>query len=482
MRHVDTPQTRCRGGAARADVTPPVGIYHRMWGAAAHDRATGTHRPLLATALWLEPASGDAGQARLVIALDHCVVDGPELTRLRAAAGAGAAVRPEQVLITLSHTHGSGWLSSSRAHLPGGELIAPYLDELARRLASLAAEARQAARPATIVYGQGRCSLAAHRDYRDADLGRFVCGLNPEGSADDTVLVARVSGPEGCLATLVNYACHPTTLAWDNTKISPDYVGAMRELVERETGAPCVFLQGASGDLGPREGFVGDLAVADRNGRQLGHAALSALEALPPSGTRFAYSGPVVSGTTIGTWKHVPLDAGSLQRQERWELRTPAVELPYRDDLPGLAEAEAAQRHWLEEQERASAAGDEQKARDCRALAEQEARRAHRARSLPAGKAFPYRANVWRLGDAVWVLVPGELYQAFQLTLRRRFPQCPVVVATLTDGWQPGYLPAATSYGHGIYQETIAAVRAGALEMLIEAVAHQIEELVRPEQ
>ena len=76
------------------------------------------------------------------------------------------------------------------------------------------------------------------------------------------------------LGTLVNYACHPTTLAWENTLISPDYVGAMREVVEQHTGAPCLFLQGASGDLGPREGFVGDTAVADRNGRQLGFAAL----------------------------------------------------------------------------------------------------------------------------------------------------------------------------------------------------------------
>ena len=55
------------------------------------------------------------------------------------------------------------------------------------------------------------------------------------------------------LGTIVNYACHPTTLAWQNTLISPDYVGALRQAVEEQTGAPCVFLQGASGDLGPRE-------------------------------------------------------------------------------------------------------------------------------------------------------------------------------------------------------------------------------------
>src|SRR6185369_13887791 len=123
------------------------------------------------------------------------------------------------------------------------------------------------------------------------------------------------------LATIVNYACHPTTLAWENALISPDFPGAMREVVEGTTGVPCLFLQGASGDLGPREGFVGDPAVADRNGRQLGHVALAALEALPPPGTRFEYEGPVISGATLGAWRHVPLGAESLRRQARWRCR-----------------------------------------------------------------------------------------------------------------------------------------------------------------
>ena len=31
--------TRCRFGAATRDVTPPVGIYARSWGAATHEVA-----------------------------------------------------------------------------------------------------------------------------------------------------------------------------------------------------------------------------------------------------------------------------------------------------------------------------------------------------------------------------------------------------------------------------------------------------------
>ena len=46
---------RVRAAIARRDVTPPVGIYNRNWGAAAGDVATGVHMPLYTTALALAP-------------------------------------------------------------------------------------------------------------------------------------------------------------------------------------------------------------------------------------------------------------------------------------------------------------------------------------------------------------------------------------------------------------------------------------------
>jgi hypothetical protein len=478
MKHVDTPQTRCRAGAARGDITPPVGIYHRMWGAAAHDRATGVHRPLLATVLWLQPLAGDASLAQVLVAVDHCIIDGAEMKRIREAVAQATGLTPAQVHVALSHTHGSGWMSRSRTHFPGGDLIGPYLDRVVGTITQLARESKNASKPAAIVHGAGRCNLAAHRDYLDAERKQFVCGFNPGGVADDTVLVARITDTSGkVLATIVNYACHPTTLAWDNTAISPDYVGAMREVIEQVTAAPCCFLQGASGDLGPREGFVGDWAIADRNGRQLGYAVLSALEALPVPGSRFVYAGPVVSGTLIGTWKHEQLAPEALARQERWAIRQWTLELPYRHDLPTLEETRAAHTFWLSEEEKARAAGNAPAARDFRAMAEQMTRQITRLEAMPAGKVYPYPINLWQLGDALWVLVPGELYQTFQVTLRRRFPDRPIFVSTVTDDWQPGYLPPASSFGYGIYQDLIAAVGPGALEVLLETVTREIRKM-----
>lgn len=480
--HVLTPQTMCLAGAARRDITPPVGIYHRMWGAATHDRATGVHRPLVCTALALAPAdSGEsaAPQAQVIVSLDHCLMWNDDLDRLLATICRATGLEPGQLQIALTHTHAAGLLDSTRSDLPGGELIGPYLEQLANSAAEAVGEALAALAPATIVYGTGRCSLAAQRDFWDEASRQFVCGLNPAGEADDTLLVARITRMAGeTVATVVNYACHPTTLAWDNTLLSPDYVGALRETVEAATeGAPCVFLQGASGDLGPRRGFVGDVAVADRNGRELGHNAIAALEALPPAGTAFEYAGPVISGATIGTWRDRPLSQSEQAAASVWKTETCDVPLPYRDDLPSRELSEEEMAHWIRTEADALQQGNAIAARDARAQIERMARQLRRLRLLPAGDTTPLHASIWRLGGAFWVFVAGEHYQYLQRTLRARHPELPILVSTVTNGWLPGYLPTRDAYGRGIYQESIAIVARGSLEQLTEALSARLASL-----
>ena len=260
MKRVKIPQSRCLAGVARADITPPIGIYHRMWGAAMHDRSTGVHRPLTATVLYLSKRdAGSLGEnGKFLIALDHCLLRPAEMNELLDRVSCVADTPRDTILFFFSHTHGAGLMQRTRTKLPGGELISPYLESLAGKVAELIRSARDSRQPACVVYGYGRCDLAANRDFLDPVQNKYVCGFNPDGVTDDTVLVGRVTADDGRpLATIVNYACHPTTLAWENTLISPDYVGAMRELVEQATDAPCLFIQGASGDLGPRDGFVG---------------------------------------------------------------------------------------------------------------------------------------------------------------------------------------------------------------------------------
>ena len=78
---------------------------------------------------------------------------------------------------------------------------------------------------------------------------------------------------------------------------------------------------------------------------------------------------------------------------------------------------------------------------------------------------------LWQLGDAFWLSIEGEPYSLLQQELRSRFPQTPILVTTLIEGWLPGYLPPRELYGKGIYQESIALLEPGTLERVIETAS-----------
>lgn len=476
MTAVTTPHSFCRFGLAKCDITPSVGIYHRMWGAATHDRSTGIHRPLEAAALAFAGMGDAAGKPSFVlVALDHCLFWPPEIQRLKQSISEMSGVPERMLVITFSHTHGAGLMDPSRNDLPGGELIGPYLEKLGRQLGDLVKQAIAALQPVTIKYAASRCDMAQHRDHWDDVTKQFVCGFNPGGPVDDSVLAARITADNGKpVATIVNYGCHPTTLAWENTLISPDYPGAMREVVESATGAPCVFLLSPCGDIGPKEAQQGDVAVADRNGRQLGYASLSALESLPPPQTQFAYRGPVISGATLGDWRHEPMTDEQRRRASAFSIQRLTIPLPYRSDRPTVPQLEAERKEMLLQAAAAIQAGDQWKARDCRALVERLTRAITKWSAVPAGDNFPYEVVVMKLGEAMWLTFEGEPYQLLQRELRQRFPDHPLMMSVISDGWRASYLVTKESYGRGIYQETVSILGAGCLETLIEETSKAV--------
>lgn len=478
--YLHNPTSRLRFGLARTDITPPVGIYHRLWGAARHDRATGVHRPLTCEVMALgglrDPAGAPPRHVRAVLDLPGLVQTQHEALVSTLVRATGAV--PEQIAISFSHTHSAGWFVPDRFDLPGGELIPSYLADLNEKVRQAGEQAVAAMQEATITYATGRSNMAANRDYWDAERGIYACGFNPDAPADDTVLVARVSNSAGkLLAVLVNYACHPTTLAWDNSLISPDYVGALRETVEQATGATCVFLLGACGDLGPREGFVGNTAVADRNGRQVAYAALSALEGMDPPLTDFAYTGPVISGATLGTWSSKPQTREQLTSATQIAGGRFTVELPVRE-RPDFDQLTRELAEWEAKSEAANAQGDLQTARDARAYAERARRWLARLDDLPEGDTFAVQFTVHRLGDAFWVTCGGEPYSILQVELRCRFPDFPILISPVSGDLQIAYLLPKDRYGKGLYQEEPSILGPGCLEGLTEAISERIEAMI----
>lgn len=473
---VASPTSFVQFGLAQTDITPPVGIYHGFWGPARHNRATGIHRPLTGEVMAFGPVEGNPQFIRVQLDLVGLIKEYHDA--LIRALSQTSGLPESQIVISYSHTHAAGWFAPDRFDLPGGEMILPYLENLQTKLKPACRQAMDRMQPVNITYATGHCNLAAHRDYWDPANNRYVVSNNPGAPADDTVLVARVADTAGkLLATIVNYACHTTTLAWQNKLLSPDYVGAMREKVEQETGATCVFLLGACGDLGPTEGFVGDPAIADRNGRQLAHAALSALEAMGPPVTDFHYQGPVLSaGAALGPWAWEPLTAERQTEASYFAGGAFAVDLPLKPK-PDPADLQQQMEEWLARQKEADARGDEIEARDCGANAERARRWLARLSDLPEGTTLPYHYSVYRMGDAVWITCGGEPYSALQVELRHRFPHLSLIISPLSGDLQVAYLLPRDRYGKGIYQEDPSILAPGCLETLTETIAAKIVEL-----
>ena len=446
----------CAGllGVARRDITPPVGIYARNWGAAKHDAAEGIHRPLTLTALTLQEAR-DA-QPLVLVAADlgwwrdaetERSVRGPVLEALR--------LDPARLMFNLSHTHSGPGMSQTLADLPGGRLIAPYMERVRAAAVEAVREALASAQFAALEWTQGRCDLARNRDLRDPQRPRVVCGFNPGAPADDTVLIGRVTRDDGrVLATLVNYACHPVTLAWENRLISPDYVGALREVVEARTEAPCLFLQGASGELEPAEEYVGDTDIADAHGRRLGHAVLSALEGMLPPRTELRFGGVIESGAPLAVWSRAPREIPHTLGARMLETA-----LAIKQEYPPAAELER----------QLAACAD-------RVLGERLRRKLAVRRSLGDGAKTPCRLWLWKLGAAYLAGVPHEAYSHLQTELRRRFAPRAVAVLNLVNG-STGYLPPAELYDEDLYQVWQSPFERGCLEQVLEACADGMKTL-----
>jgi Neutral/alkaline non-lysosomal ceramidase, N-terminal len=450
--------THCRFGVATRDVTPPVGIYARSWGAATHEIARGVHRPFAATAAVLAPLAGDEPTLALVAVDLGWFQYLPDAHALRATILRDTGLDETALLLNMSHTHSGANVNSQLADKPGVELIQPYVEDLTGQIREAILEARDALTPAWVTYGTGRCALATNRDLWDDEAQRFAAGYNPGAPADDTLLVARVTGEGGePRATLFNYACHPTTLAWENRLLSPDYIGAAREVLESAFGVPALFFQGASGDLAPRDDYVGDTAVADRNGRQLGYAAAAALESLPPPGTDFVYTGIVASGANLGTWEYQPCDAGQLRASQQLAARVGNVELRRKEDIGVVEALSGATPDSVQEQEKAL-------------------RRRFLSEALGDDPVYTMPIWAWRLGGALLVAVPNEPYSVFQVELRQRFAGTPVLVLGVTNSTL-GYLPPRETYGTGLYQEQQSPFAPGCLEQTIEVASRLLDEL-----
>ena len=265
-----------QAGVSRIIITPPLGTY--LIGYA--DRSGGcksVHDDLTATALVLD----DGGTTLAIIALDMLVLNEQVVARIRTKIAERWGIPAEQVMICCSHTHSGPIAYADRKSKRRNR---HFIDGLVARLVAVVGEALGQQLPATMAWGFGEASIAVNRRQQQPD-GAVIIGVNPDGAVDRSlnVLQVRIQESDRPLVTLVNFACHATTLGPQSYAVSADWPGAMRRSVETATGAPCMFLQGATGNLNPdHEWGADDLEAMERLGHQVAEQVLGLLPGLEP--------------------------------------------------------------------------------------------------------------------------------------------------------------------------------------------------------
>lgn len=237
--------TPIHAGVARKTISPPVGIYLMGYGNRVQGN-TGVHDDLYVTTLVVQ--SGDTRAALLTV--DHTFINKVFVDRIQRRVYDACGIDPDHVFVCCSHTHGG---PIGYADEESRREDRDYMAFLVDTLTASVVEAADALQPVRLAAGTGEADININRRERAPD-GTIVIGNNPDGPVDTSVQVVQVvSADDTPLATLVNYTCHPVVMGPLNRMATADWVGAMRREVEAAQGGMCLFFQGATGDINPRQ-------------------------------------------------------------------------------------------------------------------------------------------------------------------------------------------------------------------------------------
>lgn len=392
--------TTLRAGAARVEITPPVG--QDLTGFLARENPSiGVRDPLYARVLVLD----DGDRQIALVSCDLLGFDRKLVLEIRDRVTLRTGIAGPRVMIACTHTHGG----PATIHLVDcGEINETYVESLLPRIVDAVAQAQARLQPATLAVGNAMSSTGVHNRRSPGDV------IDPE------VGLLRVDGIDGDpIAVVVNYTCHPTTLHHPNRHITADYPGLVSSRIEEATSAVALFLMGAIGDVGPVTRGEESLATV---GNAVADASLAALPDLAPN--------DVPRLETAGEMLLLPLLP--LPTRDEWlTLRTQyeAAALAAERANPATAKVPWAMLHWTE-------------------------RMFEEMQDHLLTPTVNAEVQVLQIGDLVVVGVPGEYFVELGLQIKEGIQQAgahQVMIAGFANG-NVGYIPARRAYPKGGYE------------------------------
>lgn len=455
-------------GVGSADITPAPGIPQGGWGAQLHQRSRGNDLPLQARALVIRDESTEAA----IVDIDAIGFDQPTTQKIIAAIAESTGLDPSRIRVSCTHTHSGPNTFRLGMIREGLDMVLAYLDILPLQIAGAVWQAKQNLKPARMGISIGACDINVNRRCRDSE-GRTFVGCNEAAAADRTLTVIRFDTEDKKpLAAVMHYACHPTTMGWQNEFVTPDYPGRAKQVVEESLGAPCLFLQGCAGDLGPRRGFTGDLSVYRRLGTILGLEAAALAWNIDTQPTSLELENIQESGARIGIYREVP----AANKPVRVSITETQVLLPLRkhpDPVEAREQADMLRGRVAELRNRGAS---EDALRTATAMATQAGMAAERAELYSGKSTMPWPVQGIALGDVALLSMAGEPFSAIGIRIREKSPFRHTLVSGYSNGGF-GYIPMPEAFPEGGYEVETTPFAANAAEVMIETGVYMLNKL-----
>ncbi|MGB9594747.1 MAG: neutral/alkaline non-lysosomal ceramidase N-terminal domain-containing protein [Candidatus Poribacteria bacterium] len=406
-------------GSAKVDITPPLNIPYLAY-LPRQGKFKGVHDPLYARALVL-----DDGKTKIAIISADSIGYNNELlgeeynflSEVRGKIQERTGILGLNVMLATTHSHSTPETTGITRLLDvsGAE---EWLEVLIEQLTSVVEMADQNLVEMSIKAGIGEArGIAKNRRKREMSLDE----QRSNGFVDESVGILLFQTEDSKVSDIIiNYACHPVTVQVQPL-VSADYPGVTTRLVENVVNGcrNCLFLQGSAGDINPMRDDTRDFRDVEIYGNILGGEAIKTVAQMK------APDYPIMPSVIGIASKMITLPSRNLPDPK-----------PYREAF--VSALDSAQK------------AESQEERD-RHLRVARYNRETLKRIERGDAPIPVEIQVLRIGDAMIIGIPGEVFVGLGLQIKRESPAPYTFISETTNGWI-GYIPTVGTYAEGGYE------------------------------
>ncbi|MBM3442802.1 MAG: alkaline ceramidase [Bacteroidetes bacterium] len=262
-------QAQWQVGASSASISPAPGAF--IAGHTLNRRFTGVHDDLFVKAL----AVSDGRSSVVILTFDCIGLLYPQLQQIRQSVATcirDDAFDASRIVMSSTHTHAGpdvvGLWGPDRMQ---SGVDTHYMKKLVATASEQVLRAWEARVPARAAY-----AVSTHGE-------GWVYNISRPAQLDQSLTTLRFLNAQGrSLATLTNFACHPTILDGAVLEVSSDYIAGFYQHMDSLFGGVNLFLQGAIGGWVQPEHEPKQLSQALFRGRGLAEAVRQALATARP--------------------------------------------------------------------------------------------------------------------------------------------------------------------------------------------------------